>query len=162
LIKNIFPIIFLVIVTSISGCTYEDNDPPDDKIYNNSEISFNYPPEYDVKEINDNSRVIIEGISQWDFNCTFRIYKETNNKTNDFEDLKNKGFTIEEIESTPIDGTNASDIIYAHYAPPYAKYEKMAFKKDNEQYTLLFEYKGVGVTDTRATTLISKTFKVLN
>ncbi|MGB9936561.1 MAG: hypothetical protein ACPK7O_02475 [Methanobacterium sp.] len=161
--KITFPIIILIIVATISGCTYKDNDPSEDKTYNDSEISFSYPPEYEIKEINDRNGLIVEGTSGWDGNCTFKIYKEDiNKKTNSLEDLKNKGFTLEENEIIPIDGANASDMIYAHYAPPYVKYEKITFQKNNKQYTLLFEYKGVGVTDTRATTLISKTFKVLN
>jgi hypothetical protein len=162
-------IIFFIIATS--GCTYKDNTPSREKQYSGNGFSFNYPPEYDVKEVKNKSGVFVVGQSGWDSNYTFQISKESlddyakaQEKT--MEDLKNpklyEGFMVEEIENIKISNVSGFEIIYARYDPPYVKYEKMIFEKNHNRYTLLFEYKGVGVTDTRATLTISNSFKVLN
>ena len=52
-------------------------------------------------------------------------------------------------------------MIYAHYNVPYVKYESISFDKNGKRYNILFEYNGVGVTDTRAVVAITGTFKVL-
>lgn len=162
-------VIFFVIVSS--GCTYENKTPSREKKYVGNGFSFKYPPEYEVEEIKNKSGVFVVGQSGWDPNYTFQISKELiddNGKANGktIEDLKNPklytGFKVEEIENIKINNVSGFEIIYVRYNPPYVKYEKMIFEKNNKRYTLLFKYNGVGVTDTRATLAISNSFKVLD
>lgn len=166
---GIILIIFFIIVSS--GCTYENKTPSKEKKYIGNGFSFKYPPEYEVREIKNKSGVFVVGQSGWDPNYTFQISKElidVNGKAKGktIEDLKNPklytGFKVDEIENIKIDNATGYDIIYAHYDPPYIKYEKVVFEKNHKRFTLLFMYNGIGVTDTRATLAISNSFKVLN
>lgn len=163
----------LIFVIAISGCTSPNITPSGDKFYHGNDVSFNYPPEYEIKEVNNDSGLFLVGKSNLDPNCTLQIYKRGLNSSDkingvSLEDLKNSkrltidGFTVEEVENTTIDNTNGLDIIYAHYDKPYVKYEDIVFKKNNKKYVLQFEYNGIGVTDTRATLLITSSFKVLS
>lgn len=169
--KRIGIILIILFIIVISGCTYENKTPSREKKYIGNGVSFNYPPEYEVKEVKNKSGVFLVGQSGWDPNYTFQISKELadNNgkaKGKTIGDLKNPklytGFNVEEIENIKINNVTGFEIIYARYNPPYVKYEKIIFEKSNKRYTLLFRYNGVGVTDTRATLAISNSFQVLN
>jgi PsbP-like protein len=171
LYKVIGVILILFFIIGSSGCTYKDSTPSREKKYMGKGVSFSYPPEYEVKEVENRSGVFIVGQSGWDSNYTFQISKESldNSKVNGLslnsskyaQKIKNKGFNLEEIQNITINGVKGFEIIYSRYDPPYVKYEMMVFEK-NKRITLLFEYKGIGVTDTRATPAISNSFKVLN
>ena len=162
----------LIFIIAVSGCTYEDRGPGVNNIYNKSGIYFEYPHEYTIKEVNSTNGAFVEGVSGWDYNCTFKISKESLDSTGKVDgvsinDLKNtanltaSNYTVEEVQNITINGTQALDIIYAHYSIPYDKYESIYFDKNGKRYNILFEYKGVGVTDTRAVVAITGTFKVL-
>ena len=168
--KNIL-ITVLIFIIAISGCTYNDIGPGVEKTYNDNGVSFNYPQEYEIKNVSNGSGVFVEGISGWDPNCTFQISKEhLDGKSNnlnlkdlkDIENLKKSNYTIEENEATKIDNITGFDIIYARYNPPYVKYESIFFEKNGNLYDILFEYKGIGVTDTRAVESITNSFKVID
>lgn len=170
--KIILVVPVLIFIIAASGCTYKDVGPGVNNVYNDSKLYFQYPHEYTIKEVNGTNGVFVEGISGWDHNCTFKISKEpldNSGKVNgmSLNDLKNTtrltqaNYTVEEVQNITIDNTKALDIIYAHYSPPYVKYESLFFDKNNERYNILFEYAGVGVTDTRAVVAITGTFKVL-
>ncbi|MEL7671123.1 hypothetical protein [Methanobacterium sp.] len=162
----------LIFIIAASGCTYEDRGPGVNNIYNKSGIYFEYPHEYTIKEVNSANGVFVEGVSGWDYNCTFKISKEYLDSAGKVDgtslnDLKNTtnlttaNYTVEEVQNITIDNVDALDIIYAHYTVPYVKYESISFDKNGKRYNILFEYKGVGVTDTRAVVAITGTFKVL-
>ena len=162
----------LILIIAASGCTYKDVGPGVNNIYNISGVYFEYPHEYTIKKLNNTNGVFVEGVSGWDHNCTFKIsreYLDSAGKVNgiSINDLKNTSsltranYTVEEVQNITIDNTKALDIIYAHYSAPYVKYESISFDKNGKRYNILFEYKGVGVTDTRAVVAITGTFKVL-
>lgn len=170
--KSIWIVPFLILIITVSGCTYEDRGPGVNNIYNDSEVYFEYPHEYTIKEVNGTNGTFVEGVSGWDYNCTFKISKESLDSTGkingiSLNDLKNTtrltdaNYTVEEVQNITIDSVTAQDIIYAHYTTPYAKYESISFDKNGKRYNILFEYRGVGVTDTRAVVAITGTFKVL-
>ncbi len=170
--KIVWIVPVLIFIIAVSGCTYKDQGPGVNNIYNKSGIYFEYPHEYTIKEINGTDGAFVEGVSGWDDNCTFKISEEpldNSGKVNgiSFNDLKNTtrltkaNYTVEEVQNITINGTKALDIIYAHYSVPYIKYESISFDKNGKRYNILFEYKGVGVTDTRAVVAITGTFKVL-
>ncbi|MGB9978984.1 PsbP-related protein [Methanobacterium sp.] len=162
----------LILIIAASGCTYKDQGPGTNNIYNKSGIYFEYPHEYTIKNVTSANGVFVEGISGWDYNCTFKISKESidsSGKANgiSLHDLKNTtrltrdNYTVEEVQNIIIDNVTALDMIYAHYNPPYVKYESISFDKNGTRYNILFEYKGIGVTDTRAVVAITGTFRVL-
>ena len=161
----------LIFIIAVSGCTYKDAGAPGgEKTYTNNGISFNYPPEYEIKNVSDTSGVFVEGTSNIDPNCTFQISKEhLEGKLNalnlkdlkDIENLKKSNYTIEENETTKIDNVTGFDMIYARYSPPYVKYESIFFEKNGNLYNILFEYNGIGVTDTRAVESITNSFKII-
>lgn len=170
--KIVLIVPFLIFIIAVSGCTYKDQGPGVNNIYNKSGIYFEYPHEYTIKEINSSEGAFVEGVSGWDYNCTFKISEESRDSSGkvngiSFNDLKNTtrltkaNYTVEEVQNIIINGTKALDIIYAHYNAPYVKYESIYFDKNGKRYNILFEYKGVGVTDTRAVVAITGTFKVL-
>ena len=171
--KIVLVVPVLIFIIAVSGCTYKDEGPGVNNIYNKSGIYFEYPHEYTIKEVNGTNGTFVEGVSGWDYNCTFKISKESldsNGKINgiSLNDLKNTtkltkaGYTVEEVQNITINGTPSLDMIYAHYSVPYVKYESISFDKNGKRYNILFEYKGVGVTDTRAVVAITGTFKVLD
>ena len=164
---------FLIFIIAISGCTYEDKGPGVEKTYKGNGVSFNYPHEYEIKNVSNGSGVFVEGKSNWDYNCTFQISKEPLDSSgkingislNDLRDtykLTQANYTVEEVQNITIDKIKAIDIIYAHYNPPYTKYESLFFEKNITRYNILFEYKGVGVTDTRAVVAITNSFKIIS
>lgn len=170
--KRILIIPVLILIVAISGCTYEDRGPGVNNIYNDSKVYFEYPHEYTIKEFNNTDGMFVEGVSGWDYNCTFQISREPLDSDGQFNrmslnDLENTArlteanYTVEEVQNITIDNTRSLDIIYAHYSPPYVKYESVYFDKNGTRYNILFKYQGVGVTDTRAVVAITGTFKVL-
>lgn len=170
--KIVWIVPVLIFIIAASGCTYKDQGPGVNNIYNKSEIYFEYPHEYTIKEINSTEGTFVEGVSGWDHNCTFKISKESLDsagKVNGItlNDLKNTtrltraNYTVEEVQNITIDNVTGLDMIYADYSIPYVKYESISFDKNGKRYNIMFEYKGVGVTDTRAVVAITGTFKVL-
>ena len=170
--KIILIIPVLIFIIAISGCTYHDIGPGANKIYTGDGVFFNYPHEYEIKNISSENGVFVEGVSGWDHNYTFQISKEpldSAGKVNgiSLNDLKNTNrltkanYTVEEVQNITIDNVTALDIIYAHYSIPYVKYESIIFDKNNERYNILFEYTGVGVTDTRAVVAITNSFEMI-
>ncbi len=170
--KIIWIVPVLIFIIAASGCTYKDMGPGVNNIYNDSEVYFEYPHEYTIKEVNGTDGVFVEGVSGWDYNCTFKISKKSLdnegkvngmslNDLNNTTKLTQANYTVEEVQNVTIDYTKALDIIYAHYSAPYVKYESIFFDKNMKRYNILFEYKGVGVTDTRAVVAITSTFKAL-
>jgi hypothetical protein len=170
--KVILIVPVLILIIAASGCTYKDEGPGINNIYNDSEVYFEYPHEYTIKDVNSTNGIFVEGVSGWDYNCTFKISQESLDsagKVNgmnpyDFKNitrLTNANYTVEEVQNITIDNVTALDIIYAHYSVPYVKYESIIFDKNMKRYNILFEYQGVGVTDTRAVVAITNTFRVL-
>lgn len=171
--KIIWIVPVLISIIAISGCTYEDIGPGVEKTYKGNGVSFNYPHEYKIKNLSSESGVFVEGTSNWDSNCTFKISKEPLDSTGkingiSLNDLRNTdrltqaNYTVEEVQNITIDNVKAVDITYASYNPPYVKYESISFEKNMKRYNILFEYKGVGVTDTRAVVAITNSFKVID
>ena len=170
--KIVWIVPVLILIITASGCTYKDEGPGINNIYNDSEVYFEYPHEYTIKDVNSTNGIFVEGVSGWDYNCTFKISQESLDsagKVNgmnpyDFKNitrLTNANYTVEEVQNITIDNVTALDIIYAHYSVPYVKYESIIFDKNMKRYNILFEYQGVGVTDTRAVVAITNTFRVL-
>lgn len=170
--KIVWIIPVLILIIAASGCTYKDEGPGINNIYNDSEVYFEYPHEYTIKDVNSTNGIFVEGVSGWDYNCTFKISQESLDsagKVNgmnlyDFKNITrliNADYTVEEVQNVTIDNVTALDIIYAHYSVPYVKYESIIFDKNMKRYNILFEYQGVGVTDTRAVVAITNTFRVL-
>ena len=127
--KLILIVPVLILIIAVSGCTYEDRGPGVNNIYNDSKIYFEYPHEYTIKEVNSTNGTFVEGVSGWDYNCTFKISKEPLDSTGrvngiSLNDLKNTAgltsanYTVEEVQNITINGTQALDMIYAHYSVP--------------------------------------------
>lgn len=170
--KIVWIVPVLILIIAASGCTYKDEGPGINNIYNDSEVYFEYPHEYTIKDVNSTNGIFVEGVSGWDYNCTFKISQESLDSAgkvngmnlDDFKNitrLTNANYTVEEVQNITIDNVTALDIIYAHYSVPYVKYESIIFDKNMKRYNILFEYQGVGVTDTRAVVAITNTFRVL-
>ena len=170
--KIVWIVPVLILIIAASGCTYKDEGPGINNIYNDSGVYFEYPHEYTIKEVNSTNGIFVEGVSGWDYNCTFKISQESLDSTGkvngiSLNDLKNTdkltqaNYTVEEVQNISIDNVKALDMIYAHYSLPYVKYESIFFDKNMKRYNILFEYTGVGVTDTRAVVAITNSFKVL-
>lgn len=171
--KIVWIVPVLIIIIAISGCTYQDIGPGVEKTYKGNGVSFNYPHEYEIKNVSNESGVFVEGKSNWDSDFTFQISEESLDnigKINgmSLDDLRNTdrltqaNYTVEEVQNITIDNIHGLDMIYAHYNPPYVKYESIFFQKNMKRYNILFEYQGVGVTDTRAVVAITNSFKVLS